>query len=606
MYDDATPATTYSNQHYAYQARHEEGNFFSYPSTVEDIDGYSSGGALVSTPYRAQWAKNKVGMTISFDQSQIDSQKYDENIQKSQLTKTVSAIASFFGAKDPSPLPPYTSHSESFVKKYSSQEGIEINVYGRTTLPGEDAAHRIIAMPFTAREGAMTVGTAVELLEVGEPYGPALWWTSGLYSQHADPSLVLPRKWVMNGAALYANIQQYASMGRGIRYYVPSLKLDSDNSILGGLEYEISIPIYNASFVDTGEFDVSLSYVIRESFDISAPRSTMGNLNHIQTVTMSLEGWKNGTTLNKGWAKFTWDVPANLDDGQYYFYVQIDPEHKLKEVHESRVSDDGQIADVGGNNEAYYVFNYSSPGALEAKQERQASASFRAAAHTGNGTILRTAYRSGDEENGVNSAMSVYDTTGTVSLKAKVEGYDDAIDILYLLSFIEDIVGTGSRDSFPVECELEYTGDEYYPEAYFYGVNYKPGALEAVNNDYSKVSDDAISGYFMVDKLMLVPGKTVKFILELHPGQVDWINGSGFELVVPELTAAKIVDSDDVDSGSSGGTDSGSGSGSGGTEVIGVGSTSGGCESGIGIFAALILAGAFISGKAERGQQSQK
>ena len=599
MFDDATPATAYSNNHYAYQARHEEGNFFSYPSSVDDIEGYSSDGALVSTPYRAEWTKGESGMTITFDQSQIDSQKYDEHIQKSQLSKTVSAIASFFGAKDPSPLPPYTSHSESFVKKYSNQEGIDIKVYGRTTLPGEAAAHRIIAIPFTAREGAMTVGTAVELLEAGMPYGPALWRTNSRYSRLPDPALVLPRKWVMVGASLAANEQTLASMGRGIRYYAPTLKLDSDNSILGGLQYEISIPVYNASFKETGDFEVSLSYVISDSFDIAAPLSKMGNLTHIQTVTMSLQGWQNGSKLNKGWAKFTWDVPTDLDDGQYYFYVQIDPAHKLNEVHESRIGADGKI-DIGGNNEAYYVFGYTAPKTIVEKRDRQASGSFKAAAHSGNGTILRTAYRSGDPENGVNAAMSIYDTTGTVNVKAKVEGYDDAMDVLYLLSFLADVVGTGSRDAFPVECELTYNGEEYYHEAYFYGVNYKAGALDAVGGDYSKISDDAVNNYFMVDKLPLVPGKTVKFMLELHPGQIDWINGSGFELVVPELAAETIATSDDVtpsDPATDPTTDPTTPTDPEEPEdsgEIGVSSTSGGCETGTGIFAAVILAGAAI------------
>ena len=236
------------------------------------------------------------------------------------------------------------------------------------------------------------------------------------------------------------------------------------------------------------------------------------------------------------------------------------------------------------------------------KRDRQVNGSFKAAAHSGNGTILRTAYRSGDPENGVNAAMSIYDTTGMVSVKAKVEGYDDAMNVLYLLSFLEDIFGTGSRDSFPVECELEYTGEEYYPEAYFYGVNYKAGALDAVGGDYSKISDDAVNNYFMVDKLPLVPGKTVKFMLELHPGQIDWINGSGFELVVPELAAVKIVHSDDVEPSDPSTepttpTDPEEPEEDG---VVGVSSTSGGCETGTGIFAAVILAGAAILGKMKR------
>ncbi len=592
MYDTATPSSTYSDRHYAYQARHEEGNFFSYPSLIEDIEGYTAGGDLIGSPYSAEWNKSESGMMISFDQSKIDSQNYDEHVQKSALSKTISAIASFFGAKDPTGLPSYTSHSEAFVKKNSTSEAIDIRVYGRTDLPGEDAVHTLMAMPYTAREGTLKVGTAVQLSEAGTGYGPALWDTESRYSQFADPSLVLPHKYVMRGTKLVASHQKTASKARGIRYYIPALGLDSDRSILGGLEYKISIPIYNASFKDTGSFDVSLSYVMDKNFNLSKPNETIRNIKHIQTVTMSLQGWQNGSRLNKGWADFTWKVPDNLSDGSYYFYVQIDPDHKLPEVHESRVSADNTVIDVGGNNEGYFVFEYTSPGTMVDKQNRKVNGSFKAAAHTGNGTILRTAYRRGESDGGkegVKSAMSVYDTTGTVNVNAKIEGYDD-VNILYLLELFAEIAAADSSDSIPVECEIEYSGDEYYHEAYFYGVRYKAGALDAVNGDYSKISDDAVKDYFLVDRLPLVPGETVRIIMNLHSGDIDWVNGSGFQLVVPELAADEIIYSDDVDGGTSDESDSGGDSDSGGE--VGVSSSSGGCETGVGIFAAMILTGA--------------
>ena len=404
----------------------------------------------------------------------------------------------------------------------------------------------------------------------------------------------------MNGANLIANDQRLASQARGIRYYVPALDLDSDKSILGGLEYKISIPVYNASFVDTGDFEVRLSYVDAKDFDISKPNSKIGNLKHIGTVTMSLKGWQNGSRRNKGWADFMWKVPENLSEGSYYLYVQIGPEDKLKdEVHESRLASDGTVRDVGGNNEGYYVFDYTSPGTMVNKQNAKASRAFKAAAHSGNGTILRTAYRNGESDGGVNSAMTIYDTTGTVSVKAKIEGYED-VEIMSLLELFAEIAAMDSRDSIPVECELEYKGDEYYHEAYFYGVRYKPGALNAANGDYSKVSDDAVKDYFVVDKLPLVPGSTVKFMMSLHPGDIDWENGSGFQLVVPELAADSGTASDDVD----GGTDSGGDSGSDGKEsdsgITVLPSSSGGCDAGAGIFAVMILSGALIFGRMKR------
>ena len=192
--------------------------------------------------------------------------------------------------------------------------------------------------------------------------------------------------------------------------------------------------------------------------------------------------------------------------------------------------------------------------------------------------------------------MTVYDTTGTLSVKAKVEGYED-IGILYLLELFAEIAALDSRDSIPVECELEYKGDEYYHEAYFYGVRHKPGALDSANGDFSKISDDAVKDYFMVEKVPLVPGNTVKFVMSLHSGDIDWENGSGFQLVVPELAAYSFMESNDVDGGSGSGGDTGSDGGSqseeteSGREITVLPSSSGGCEAGFTAFALLSVLG---------------
>ncbi|MBQ6920118.1 MAG: VCBS repeat-containing protein, partial [Synergistaceae bacterium] len=404
MYDTATLGTCEADSHSDYNARHENGNFFSYPSKVEDIEGYSEGGKLISQPYRTQWSKDGSNMGISFEQSEIESQSYDTHYQKSELTKTVSAIASFFGAEDPSPMPPYTSHSETFVKQYSTKESISVDIFGRTDLKGEAASHMLIVMPYTTREGTMKVGTAVELNDVGKQDSPVLWRSSSRYSQYPDPALVLPNKYLINGTTIEKADSITAAKMRGVRFYVPSLDLDSDNRLLGGLQYKIRVPVYNASFMKAENFTVSLSYFADNEVNLAAPNTSFKKnpspLHHIDTVTMSLEGWQNGSSLNKGWAEFTWNVPEDLNDGMYYLYAQIDPEHGMIEVHESRLTSNDAVLDIGGNNEGHFRFYYTAPATLVNKNAAHTSASFKAASHTGNGTILRTAYRSGEADGG--------------------------------------------------------------------------------------------------------------------------------------------------------------------------------------------------------------
>ena len=255
------------------------------------------------------------------------------------------------------------------------------------------------------------------------------------------------------------------------------------------------------------------------------------------------------------------------------------------------------VVDVGGNNEGYFRFNFSSPGSLEAKQNAKASGAFKAAAHSGNGTIFRTTYRSGGADSEVKSAATIYDTTGKVSINAKFidedsETFDD-VNLIELLGILEDIAyETESRDYIPIMCELAYSGEEYYPEAYFYGVNYKPGALDAVSGDRSKLTNDSISNRYLAEKLPLVPGKTTRFLIHIHHGDVDWLNGTGFELIVPELVSSG--------SSSSGGSDGSGDSGGSGEVAEGVSSSSGGCEAVTGSLAMMIFAGAMIFRKARR------
>ena len=595
MFDSAQMVIGSSEANYSYNERHEEGNFFSYPVSVTSTDGYHEGGALMSKAFTVAWSKSPTTRTLHFEQEKIESQTYDEQVKKSGLSKLISAVAALFGADDPIKLPPYTSHNESFTKAYSTNETLEMKIQARSTLPSNAAGHTLKAMPYVTREGVMRVATAVELALDYDT--EALWSKGSIYRKFPDPALVLPRKYVRIGGTIDTNPRHAsASLLRGIRYYVPELALDSNSQLLGGLTYKISVPLYNASFLDTGDFEVRLSYVSKDAFDAENPRTTMDKLQPIQTITMSMGGWSNAqSSANKGWAEFTWDVPQTLEKGDYYFYVQIDPGKHLEEVHESRLSDDGTLTDIGGNNEGYIGFHITQ--AADAVKSAGIKASESSLNPTPKGAVFRTAYRPGDAGSGnVESAVRVPDKNGKINVNVTFQGYDE-IGILYFLSLLWETINSTSPDALPytvpVECEVEYNGDEYYPEVYLYGFNYKPGAMDSVNGDESLLSDDAIGEAFLIENISLVPNTRNVYTIHMNPSFMEWRNGVGFEIVVPELSVA------DVSEDASGADDDSGGDESGGSEVIGIGSTSGGCEAGAGISAALILAGAFIFRKAK-------
>ena len=44
-------------------------------------------------------------------------------------------------------------------------------------------------------------------------------------------------------------------------------------------------------------------------------------------------------------------------------------------------------------------------------------------------------------------------------------------------------LGVSEDASVSIHCTLRYNGDEYYPEAFLYGINFKVGALDNITED---------------------------------------------------------------------------------------------------------------------------
>ena len=606
MYDTVTPSATPSDRNNTYQARHEEGNLFSYPSSLEDIEGYNRNGELASNPAWIAWTKGgESSRAIRFEQSKIETQKYEEEVHKSELTKIVSAITSFFGAEDSDP--PYTSHSETFQKSLSEAEQIDIELYGRSTIPGEEAGHSIRTMPFIAREGTLKVAHAVRLDDsISMRDISRLWGDNSRYRKYADPALVLPMKFNRNGASLEPTNNNASAMRlRGLRFYVPALDLDSDTNLVAGLTYEIRVPIYNASFKDTGNFSMKLSYALADDFNRANPEKTMNVLKEIQTLNnVSLKGWED----NKGWAVFTWKIPENMATGNYIFFVQIDPNHRLEEVHESRIDySTGDTIDVGGNNEGYFHFNVTSLSDVEKKHSTRAAimAGSVKPEHS-NGVLFSSIYRKGQgavNDSPVKAAVEIGDREGKIKVDLKLmdlETDEDNAGFILLLGLLAEALDISQDKTVTFECRITYDGDEYYPEAYLNGINLKPGVLEQAGENFIPSQDD-IDSNFLVHKMALVPHTTTKFMMTLSPRGIKWENGAGFEIYVPEISGASVLEEiansteisteEPSDGDTSGGTNEGDNSEGTDTPVTSkLGSSGSGCDTLAGSFVLLGLA----------------
>ena len=290
---------------------------------------------------------------ISFAKATSNMQHTEKTVTPSGFTSTISFFDKLInGDKATGLRMPDSDNPKTFSKEYSTNEKISYSLQGSSTLTAMQAAdHTVKMQPFVAKEGAMTFGTAVELNKTDTAY---LWRTGSVYQTKPDPSLLLPFKFVKDGSVFRANTNEKSAMQiRGIRFYVPDFAFYSDNRLVNGLKYEIRVPLYNASFKDTGNFNVRLSWATDNS--PTATKTPIG------TVTMSLEGWSNDGDKNKGTAKFEWtpNLTSNkkASNKKYYFYVEIDPDTALDEVHEARYNtDNATINDYGGNNTGFYPF----------------------------------------------------------------------------------------------------------------------------------------------------------------------------------------------------------------------------------------------------------
>ena len=244
---------------------------------------------------------------------------------------------------------PNPDNPKTFTKQYNKTETISYSLQGSQMLTAKMAAdHTVRMQPFVAKEGAMTFGTAVELKTTNNA---ALWSSRSLYQKKPDPSLYLPLKFNKAGNIFKANGEDKSAIKiRRIRFYAPDFAFFTDNRLVRGQNYEIRVPLYSASFMDTGNFVVRLSWTDNIE-NLSAPtrKGTIGE------ITMSLGGWENSKNNNKGWAVFNWTPTIDSSsatllgtkkDKAYYLYVEIDPGNKLPEVHEARYVSGSRINDM--------------------------------------------------------------------------------------------------------------------------------------------------------------------------------------------------------------------------------------------------------------------
>lgn len=196
-------------------------------------------------------------------------------------------------------------------------------------------------------QGLMTLGFAVDLQPNGMSAAPLLW-RSSIYAEKPDPSFVLPKKFSFYNTKWVPNTDMLSATEMRSTLYYDNESKDKvlDNDVLTpGKSYTVSVPVYNASFLPASNVKVSLAYKrYREKGKIA----DFSGATPIGSADISLTAWTSGRETNKTYANFTWNVPSNLETGQYMLIARIDPENKIDEVHEEWSKDV-----PGGNNTGY-------------------------------------------------------------------------------------------------------------------------------------------------------------------------------------------------------------------------------------------------------------
>gem|GEM_PF-2861282 len=515
-----------------YQPYHESGNLFSYPAALEQIEGYEGHTSLLGGGSSAakRWDGSAIDETITFINTETNQESTKKTNKAGAITKFLSAVDSIFGSSFAHI--PYDTVS-SFTRSVSDKESIRVNLPG--ALSG--AQFSAVFEPYLDVTGATVVGFAVESFRDID----ALWNQDSLYSKKPDPSFLLPEKF--NCTSLAQAVNQFATFsvntndetamkGRGIRFTAADYDMETNNLLMNGVKYKITIPVYNASFVTAPEFKVRLSY--SKELKYNAKKTTIAEY----TFT-SLPGRGKGN--HRQFADFEWT--PNVDQGIYYLFAEIDPDNELKdgEVHKNRRDSSGKIIDCGGNNMAYFKIGISNTDTVPFDR-----------------TQLETQYRSasfGEKFAAADISPSEFPFVEWVK-----------VDSMDFRDFIEQKVD-GQTEPVAGEVEVKYVGEELMTDAVLIGYALKP---ESSNKSISEINDADIGLLFVKEHFALFPGEDHKLHFRINPN--DLANGVGFLLQVygQEYPLTDII------------------YGSAGTNTGFSSSSSGGCETFAGSMAGLL------------------
>ncbi len=342
-----------SSQFDDYNPIHEEGNLFSYPTKVENTPYYGELQQVLSNRLNST-VGGKTVLDLAVSQVTTDVSGLTTKSKKAangSLNVSLGAPKVFsVGVTSTVGYSNELTNTETFTKTYQESEKFTVTL-NNAQLPFNSSyvKHLIETQLYADAAGVMKVAFGVDLADSN-----ALVWRNtpgSLYADKPDPALVLPARynrrvqlsesgttrvvWSANEDRLSA------TQVRGIGFWDVVLKKWATSALVRGRQYEVRLPLYNASFMNAGGVDVEMRL---------RAQGGDADLRTLDRQAVRLGGWTQGVEANKATASFQWTVPNDLAPGNYDLYFAVDPDNKLDELHEEW----SYPGEPGGNNVGRY------------------------------------------------------------------------------------------------------------------------------------------------------------------------------------------------------------------------------------------------------------
>ena len=631
----SNPKTIFGMADSRYQPFHEPGNLFSYPGALEQLPGYANRRPLTEAD---SWGGPEYSKTMKFTKSTGENKTTTEEVKVGFITSAISMLSRLLDSPTKVNIPE-AADPETFTRNVSTTEALNV------TLPYVDLGARFNAEfeGYLDTSGATTMAFAVTDFDMYDAvWSSNSLYRKQPDPSLVLPYKFVYRSGSQTFEGNKDDNKAYQM--KGIRFSCvedSSNPIASSNLLVKGLKYRIEVPVYNASFVNAGKVTVRLSYSTSNKYNAKKTKiadttvTLYGHSNGVSRAWATFE-WTPGLKVASGnYYLFAEIDPSNAITNEI---------HESRKNSKGAITDYGgnnlgyfpfSLASV--TDKAYAGKKQTNKQATA--KTSSMTAKFSAAAvesYAGNKQMTAKVSSAADEEeeDGYPDNFPLVEPTMFIAMPFE----DDAISIRVTLNGEETFKGFYDRylasadegESIPVTAEFTCEGIsvDVIPNVTLdgYSMNFSDILEEIANMLERQMNGEELSeeelaearersaNLIACEDVTLFPGQNHEVYLTLNEKDIANIRSSYLDLglagmiFVINVPEEAVASTPDVDSESEPGSESQPGSESkpsseskpnsesdpsgesepgsesepgGESEPLGVGSSSGGCDTGV-------------------------